>query len=204
MSKFLTQPLSPFIITQKHGEDKACVSNDNKIVVTKEQSATCPSGFRSLYGNMLGHQGLDLFAKRWQPIYAAATGKVIVVSTEPAAGLGLEILTLAGGTYFKHRYWHLIALDVHQGDEVKCGDFIGYADSTGYSSGDHLHFDLKECDEFGNTLNHDNGYLGAVDPEPYMSEIFALDAKMIENTLDGVREKLAILVDSVSDFLRKR
>ena len=201
--KFLYQPVKPFIFTQKFGENKACVSNfDNKTTIYKETEASCPIGFRSVYSMMKGHNGIDLVAKRWQPVYCAQKGRVVEVETEKERGLGVGILTEHEGKFYKHRYWHFIALNVHMGDELETGDLIGWADSTGFSTGDHLHFELKETDKFGNTLYNDNGYFGAIDPVPYMENIFALDIKGINSQIKRIRESLAILVDRLSDYLR--
>lgn len=46
---------------------------------------------------------------------------------------------------------------------VKAGEVIGYADSTGFSSGHHLHVTCKELDQNGLVKNRDNGHDGAVD-----------------------------------------
>ena len=51
---------------------------------------------------------------------------------------------------------------------MTAGELIGQADNTGiYTTGDHLHFQIKECDRDGNTHNRGNGYNGAFDPSPY-------------------------------------
>ena len=72
IEKFIYQPVSPFFINQRFGEDNACISTlDNKTVITKPVGASCPVNFRSLYANTNGHNGLDLRAARWQPVYVA-------------------------------------------------------------------------------------------------------------------------------------
>lgn len=204
--KFLFWPISPKVINQFFGENKACIDDATATkYIYKETAAVCPVGFHSMYSMMKGHNGIDLNAKRWQPVYAAQSGRVDEVCTEMARGLGIGIRTLApNGKWYRHRYWHFIALDVESGDELKTGDLIGYADSTGYSTGDHLHFELKEVDFYGRVLNQGNGYFGAVDPMPFMEDKFALDIKGIQSKIDLIREKLAILSDAVADWLRKR
>jgi murein DD-endopeptidase MepM/ murein hydrolase activator NlpD len=154
---------------------------------------------------MKGHNGIDIPAPRWTPVYAAQSGRVDEVCTEEARGLGVGVRTCApDGRWYRHRYWHFIALDVESGDEVKTGDLLGMVDSTGYSSGDHLHFELKEVDKDGRVLNQDNGYFGAVDPVPFMEDSYALDIKGVVSTIKLIREKLAILADQIADFLRSK
>src|SRR3990167_3510101 len=91
---FLFQPVSPFYINQCFGEDRACVSNaDNKTVISKKTEETCPVGYRSLYTQTKGHNGLDLRAFRWQPVYASHDGIVTEVQTEVERGLGVGIVS---------------------------------------------------------------------------------------------------------------
>lgn len=199
--KFLFQPVTPFQITQAFGENKACVD-----LQTGKKTIYCdglnpPTGYKSVYSMMKGHNGLDLKALRWQRVHAACEGTVVEVSVDLARGLGVSILHHNEGKHYVSRYWHLIAMDVHEGDFVGLGQLLGYADSTGYSSGDHLHFELKETDAKGNTINTDNGYFGAIDPLPFMYPTYAPTAM---TTIKRIRETLAILTDKVADLLRKR
>src|SRR3990167_11093922 len=138
IEKFLYQPVSPFRVNQYFGEDRACISiTDGKTVISKDTNASCPVGYKSLYTQTKGHNGLDLQANRWQPVYAAHDGIVNEVQTETARGLGIGIVTdkkyfckeSGKEEHFKTRYWHFIALDVYLGEKIKVGDFIGYADS---------------------------------------------------------------------------
>jgi murein DD-endopeptidase MepM/ murein hydrolase activator NlpD len=42
------------------------------------------------------------------------------------------------------RYGHLVQLSsLRAGQFVRLGDFIGYSGSTGYSTGPHLHFEIR-------------------------------------------------------------
>ena len=217
LDKFLWHPVSPFTIHQRFGEDRACVSNaDNKTVISKKTNAACPSGYRSLYVQTKGHNGLDVAAGRWQTVYAAHDGMVTEVQTEEARGLGVGIVTdkqyLCKETgkkeHFKTRYWHFIALDVHLGEKVKVGDLIGFADSTGFSSGDHLHFELKpviilEWENgrpiYNNVLQR-NGMLGAIDPMPYFNNGSALQ---VAGIIRQIAELSAKLADFIADKLRR-
>ncbi len=152
--------------------------------------------------NVLGHNGLDLRAYHGQPVYAAHDGKA-VFQTDSQGGHGVVLFTNEqydykdGQCYFKTIYWHFASEDKYKSPiqlaqeekgtnylvPVKRGDLIGYADSTGLSSGDHLHFGLKPIkpgipplsgdtpDVFvGNWVNIEvnNGYTGAIDPTLYL------------------------------------
>ena len=54
------------------------------------------------------------------------------------------------------------SIDVKVGDEVKQGQVLGLADSTGASTGTHDHWACKATDNLGNTINKDNGWLGNI------------------------------------------
>lgn len=68
------------------------------------------------------------------------------------------------------QYCHLEENYVSIGDSVKKGQVIGLMGSTGNSTGPHLHLNLFEVDENGVRLNRDNGYLGGIDPKPFLEE----------------------------------
>lgn len=184
----------PWIITQGFGEGKDLYTTpEGKTVHVFEKP---PSTWKKFYID--GHTGVDLLLKRWQPIYCAYEGTVQYVETDPSLGLGVIVLSKIGNKYFNHRYWHMIALNVHKGDKVKVGSFLGHGDSTGHSTGDHLHFGFKWTDKYGNTLNKDNGSLGGVDPIPFFKNEFALDI----SSLTSARDSLAQWLDKLSDKLR--
>lgn len=195
---FLYRPVDPYIVNQGFGQNMTCTD-----IKTGKKYISCdgtkpPAGYKSIYSKMNGHNGLDLNAKRWQKVYCAAKGKVTDVSTEVDRGLGVCVTTETEGKFFVHKYWHLIALDVEVGDEVDISTLLGYADSTGMSTGDHLHFEVKEVTSKGKIVNYNNGYFGAIDPAPLMIPVFALKYSLMLQ----LREKLAELLDKLSDKTR--
>lgn len=113
-----------------------------------------------------GHSGIDFQAHHGQPIYAAHDGTAYP-QIDSHGGNGV---VLRSGTDYYTLYWHLIQDDavVHTEQEIKAGDLLGYADNTGTSTGDHLHFGL--C-IIGTDQN--NGYDGKIDPQPYFNGKFA-------------------------------
>lgn len=166
--------------------------------------------------NILGHNGIDFRAYHGQPIYAAQQGTAFY-EIDDNSGNGVVIVGdnpfeyKGGNCYFKTIYWHfcdpgkepkyaspifkaLGGANGGKGVKVKVGDLLGYADSTGLSTGDHLHFGLKpiipgnnwnpidSADSYmGNWINLEasNGYLGAIDPSPYFNGYFAPQAYQV-------------------------
>ncbi len=178
MSKLeLKFPVFPYVVVQKFGENLSCI-NPQGHVVTKGTNS-CPIGFADFYISigMLGHNGEDVATLYGQPVYAAHDGWVDEVSTEVNRGLGVglrthEMFDFEGGTYYaRTRYWHFKGMNVKMNDLVKCGDLIGWADSTGNSSGNHLHFELIPY--VNGNIFPNNGYFGKVDPHPYWTGKYA-------------------------------
>jgi murein DD-endopeptidase MepM/ murein hydrolase activator NlpD len=138
---------------------------------------------------MAGHNGTDLRAGE-QTVYAACAGTVIEKQLVAARGLGLGIVTdgpvsldQAGQNFIKIRYWHLKSFNVEVGQHVEVGDPIGVSDNTGYSSGDHLHFEgvpmVKDAAGHWITANPNNGFEGAIDMEPFFTGMYATDVPVL-------------------------
>lgn len=88
------------------------------------------------------HRGVDLAVKFGTPIHAMADGKVIFAA--PDAGLGnLVALQVAGPHQPALLAGHMSRFAVRPGEIVKRGDIIGFAGSTGRSTGPHVH--LQVC-----------------------------------------------------------
>lgn len=114
-----------------------------------------------------GHNGIDFRSKTGCPVVATHDGEVIVSGADGDGGICVEIINSQEGCSFKTIYYHLQNMNVHIGEIIKAGKLIGWADNTGkYTTGDHLHFGLKETLN-GVSLNKHNGYGGAIDPAPY-------------------------------------
>lgn len=213
ITKFLFFPLKGSYTTQLFGQDKTCTDTETgKVFIGKKTEDTCPTGYISLYKKMglNGHNGVDLFAKMWQPVYASCDGFVEEVQTKESVGLGIGIITekkyYCGETgkeeYFKYRNWHFQALNVVKNQKIKTGDMIGWAGMTGYATGPHDHFELKPVaqnkkGEWYNILQS-NGYFGAIDPLPYLSTVCAVDANGIKKITEGIAQ----LLDALSTMLR--
>lgn len=98
------------------------------------------------------HTGLDVGGNYSSPIYAADDGIVIISGWRTGYGNSIDIDH--GGGYVT-RYGHSSKLLVHAGEYVTRGQVIAMVGSTGYSTGPHLHFEVR--------INNK-----AVNPIPYL------------------------------------
>jgi murein DD-endopeptidase MepM/ murein hydrolase activator NlpD len=136
-----------------------------------------------------GHNGIDFSATHGQPVYATHNGRAYF-EIDQGGGHGVVLISdqmynyLNTQAQYKTIYWHFCdslkepqfrspIQDFVFGKDVKTGDLLGYADSTGASTGDHLHFGLKPVAANGESQNswynieQNNGYMGAIDPFQY-------------------------------------
>lgn len=110
------------------------------------------SGFGRRWGRM--HQGIDIAGPVGTPIYAAAAG-VVVRSGWNSGGYG-NLVDIRHPDGSLTRYAHNSRLLVHEGQQVRQGQQIAEMGSTGYSTGPHLHFEIRLPDQ------------GAVNPMAYL------------------------------------
>lgn len=86
------------------------------------------------------HIGLDYACRTGDPIVAADNGVVTIAGWNGGYGIMAEV---NHGNGFVTRYAHFSQLAVGCGQAVYQGDLLGYCGSTGYSSGAHLHFEIR-------------------------------------------------------------
>jgi len=195
--KLLAQPVKPFIVNQHFKENKACISLDGTRKVIVCDGTKPPAGYKSLYGAQ-GHSGIDLRSSHGQEVYASASGTVYMIDTNPKSGLDIRIESNDQGVRFRVIYEHLMGYQVKVGDKVTVGQLIGWADNTGYSSGNHLHLQMEI---WSGTSNGSSWVLA--DPIPYMDNAFALDILALINKVKYLREVVAKLLDNLAYKLRK-
>ena len=116
---------------------------------------TSSYGYRvhPITGNYSFHNGVDLAVGQGTPIYASRSGYVSTAEYNYAYGYYVTINHMDG---FSSLYGHMTHYVVSSGEYVSQGQVIGYAGSTGYSTGPHLHFTIY-CN--GSTVNPMN-YIG--------------------------------------------
>ena len=100
------------------------------------------------------HKGIDIALPDWNPVYAAAAGKVgTLIRGAKCGGNIVYIKHTVGGKEFTTRYLHLSQINVSTGDIVTINTVIGYSGGGwtskkrgGYdecTTGAHLHFEIN-------------------------------------------------------------
>jgi murein DD-endopeptidase MepM/ murein hydrolase activator NlpD len=85
------------------------------------------------------HPGLDISADRGDPVVATANG---TVSSAQRSGAYGNMIVIDHGFGISTRYAHLDSFRLKPGDPVRRGDVVGFAGSTGRSTGSHLHYEV--------------------------------------------------------------
>ncbi|MEM8604152.1 MAG: peptidoglycan DD-metalloendopeptidase family protein, partial [Cyanobacteria bacterium P01_H01_bin.121] len=90
------------------------------------------------------HAGIDFAVDYGTPITAAAPGEVIFAGWY--GGYGNAVIIDHGGG-ITTLYAHASDLSVQEGDRVSAGLTVASVGSTGFSTGPHLHFEVRENGE---------------------------------------------------------
>ncbi len=117
---------------------------------------TSPFGWRThpIYHTKKLHTGMDMAAPKGTPIYAAESGRVITARSMSGYG-NCVIIDHGGGLWTVYGHIMQGGILVSEGDEVKRGEKIALVGSTGDSTGNHLHFEVRKNSE-------------PTDPAPYL------------------------------------
>lgn len=91
-------------------------------------------------GASTSHKGIDIGAPSGSKVIAAASGTVVIATYSASAG-NYVMLNHGGGVYTV--YMHMNSISVSVGQSVSQGQQVGTVGSTGYSTGPHLHFGIR-------------------------------------------------------------
>ncbi len=100
------------------------------------------------------HPGIDIAVPTGVPIAAAANGVVVVAG--PNGGYG-NFVVVDHNNGYATAYAHQSSIAVSEGQTVKQGQVIGYVGSTGFSTGPHLHFEVRVNGSPQNPRNLESG-----------------------------------------------
>ena len=90
------------------------------------------------------HQGVDIAVVEGTPVPASNRGQVVFADFVIMTG---NTVVIEHGAGLKTIYMHLSEIDCDAGDMVEQGDIIGLVGTTGYSTGPHLHFEVRIGDQ---------------------------------------------------------
>ena len=95
------------------------------------------------------HRGIDLRTHYGSPIVAPADGVVLYIGRKTAYG---NMIVLLHGGGIATVYGHLWKFTVQPYERVQKGQLLGYTGNTGFSTGPHLHFEVRQNGEPTNPL----------------------------------------------------
>ncbi len=116
--------------------------SDIKLNAPLTGKITCKFGYRyhPITGLFGFHTGVDIAANSGSAIYAAAAGKVIERGYSDVWG---NYLLIANSDSTQTFYAHCKKLLKSKGSKVKSGEKIAMVGNTGWSTGPHLHFEVR-------------------------------------------------------------
>lgn len=119
--------------------------------LTGPMKVTSPYGERMhpIIGEEAFHRGIDLNAHYGSPILAPADGVVLYITRKTAYG---NMVVLLHGEGIATVYGHLWKFAVQPYERVQKGQLLGYTGNTGFSTGPHLHFEVRQDGEPTNPL----------------------------------------------------
>lgn len=91
-------------------------------------------------GRVKMHEGLDVGAKTGEGIIATADGIVTFSGHKPGFG---KFVQMDHGYGVETIFAHASRLNVKKGEVIKRGATIAYVGSTGYSTGPHVHYEVR-------------------------------------------------------------
>ena len=138
-------------------------SGSSSVIVPSGSGFAWPTpGFVSLSSEwfedreVYNHGGIDIAGAgiMGTPVVAAADGTVVATNSSCTHNWGKSYSCGCGGGYgnyvviqhdgtYSTLYGHMASLTVSVGDTVSQGQTIGYVGSTGFSTGAHLHFEVR-------------------------------------------------------------
>ncbi|HVL32405.1 MAG TPA: peptidoglycan DD-metalloendopeptidase family protein [Actinomycetota bacterium] len=102
-----------------------------------------------IYGNRSFHSGIDIAAPSGRSVNAARYGRVLATGYRGAYGL---IVLVDHGEGIATMYAHLSRIYVREGQSVSTSQSIAAVGSTGWSTGPHLHFEVRSGGEPTNPM----------------------------------------------------
>jgi len=114
-------------------------------------------GYRiAVFGEGNFHSGLDIAGTGYgSPVYATNNG--VITKIEYASTYGYHIMINHNNGFYS-LYGHMSGFvsGLHVGSVVERGQQIGYVGSSGWATGPHLHFEIRNCEKYACVVNPEN------------------------------------------------
>lgn len=112
------------------------------VMPVKNARLTSSFGYRTnpVSGNYGFHTGIDLAAPEGTPISASFYGEVIETGESDVWG---KYVLMRHSDSFETYYCHMSEIYAEEGAVIRQGETIGLVGSTGWSTGPHLHFEVR-------------------------------------------------------------
>lgn len=131
------------MIRSQSGRQSMAAGATGAMIWPAEGPITSPYGWRThpIFGTQRYHSGIDIGADYGDTVLAADGG--VVIYSDWMGGYGKAVI-IDHGSGISTLYGHNSELLVSEGQRVRKGQPISKVGSTGYSTGPHLHFEVRE------------------------------------------------------------
>lgn len=138
--------------SQSQSGDKVVTKGSGTMSMPLRAAVTSPFGWRRhpIFRVRKFHTGIDLAGPNHSPIRAADSGNVLYTGWYGGYG---KVVIVGHGNGLATLYAHMSKLATSAGANVQKGDVVGYEGTTGFSTGPHLHFEVRVDGKPNNPLN---------------------------------------------------
>ncbi len=133
--------------------NKNMATGSGSLAMPLNAQVTSPFGWRRhpIFGVRKFHTGVDLAGPNHSSIRAADNGNVLYTGWYGGYG---KVVIISHGKGMATLYAHMSQTNVSVGQNVSKGDVIGHEGTTGFSTGPHLHFEVRVDGKPNNPMNY--------------------------------------------------
>ncbi|MBX9722060.1 MAG: peptidoglycan DD-metalloendopeptidase family protein, partial [Candidatus Obscuribacterales bacterium] len=151
-SNQLEQQIIQMVRSSQTQTDKVVTHGSGNLSMPISAPISSPFGYRRhpIFGTRKFHTGVDLAGANHTPIKASDSGNVLYSGWYGGYG---RVVIVNHGNGLATLYAHMSKVNASAGQNVSKGDIVGYEGSTGFSTGPHLHFEVRVDGKPNNPLN---------------------------------------------------
>lgn len=133
-----------------NGDNKRLLEMDRMVPIVDSYQVTAVVGWYEPFGERIWHNGIDLASPLGTSIVSATNGKVTQAGYH--SGFGNYVYIENNGIRFIYAHLKDKAI-ITVGQDVVKGQVIGYMGTTGFSTGVHLHFEIRDLENDYSVIN---------------------------------------------------